>query len=373
MLMEYLNALFFIFVAEMGDKTQILAMMFATKYKMSKVLLGVLIGSFLNHGMAVLFGSLIGGVIPENVLQIIAGSAFIFFALWGLKEEDDEEEEKTSKKLGPVFTVAAAFFIGELADKTQLTAITLAVNADYPFIVLLGTVSGMLLTSSLGIIIGSKLGDKIPELALKMISFGVFLIFGTLKLYTAIPSQYINFYSISAFILFISISSVLLCRPILERRKKGEKSLYLKIASSLQEYMKQMKDNIDDICLGENQCGKCLKEGCIIGYTREIIQEGMEDKEPCLEEAVHIEQFSMEKHFDETKLIESLCCTFRYLLDNYDDEHKRNIANAIRNNLELALFGEALEFNGDEESYLEQIKEKDISTWELILKSFQSV
>ena len=60
---------------------------------MSQVLLGVLIGSFLNHGVAVLFGSLIGGMIPANVLQIIAGSAFIFFALWSLKEDDDEDEE----------------------------------------------------------------------------------------------------------------------------------------------------------------------------------------------------------------------------------------------------------------------------------------
>ena len=212
MLREYLQALLFIFIAEMGDKTQILAMMFATKYKMSQVLLGVLIGSFLNHGVAVLFGSLIGGMIPANVLQIIAGSAFIFFALWSLKEDEDEDEEEGVRKLGPVFTVAAAFFIGELGDKTQLTAITLSVDAAHPFFILLGTVSGMLLTSGVGIIVGSKIGDKIPELFMKFIAYGLFLVFGSMKLYTSLPEHYINIFSVSGFIVFIVICSAFLIK-----------------------------------------------------------------------------------------------------------------------------------------------------------------
>jgi len=338
---------------------------------MSKVLLGVLIGSFLNHGIAVLFGFLIGGLIPGSTLQIIAGCAFIFFALWGLKEDDDEEDEQGAKKLGPVFTVAAAFFIGELGDKTQLTAITLSADADFPILVLLGTVSGMLLTSSIGIFVGSKIGDKIPELALKLISYGVFLTCGIVKLKGALPKHYINFYSVSVFFLVIGVFTGLLLKAILEKRKRGEKSLYLKTASSLQEYMKQMKENIDEICLGECQCGKCLGEACVIGYTKEIIQEGMEEEAVSLEEHHPLDESSKEKDFDTMKLLDSLVCTIQYLLDNYKDEHKRNIADAIRNNLELALFDEALDFNGDKKAYLNLIKEKDISMWEILLKSLQ--
>lgn len=97
MLQTYLQALFFIFAAEMGDKTQILAMMFATRYKTSKVLIGITIGAALNHGLAVLFGQLLGTVIPTYVLQVIAGLAFIGFALWTLKEDDEDEVRMPAK------------------------------------------------------------------------------------------------------------------------------------------------------------------------------------------------------------------------------------------------------------------------------------
>src|SRR5690606_22932798 len=147
-------------MAEMGDKTQILAMAFATQYQVKKVLMGVFLGSLLNHGIAVALGSYLSSVIPINTIQIIAGISFVGFALWTLKNDDDDEEEGDSKgKFGPVFTVAMAFFIGELGDKTQLTAITLSVDASYPVFILLGTVSGMILTSSLGIYVGSKIGN----------------------------------------------------------------------------------------------------------------------------------------------------------------------------------------------------------------------
>jgi putative Ca2+/H+ antiporter (TMEM165/GDT1 family) len=115
-----LKAFMLIFVAEMGDKTQILAMAFATKYPVKKVLLGIFIGAFLNHGLAVLFGSYLSQIIPISSLQIIAGFAFVGFALWTLYSDDEEEEETKKYKLGPIFTVSLAFFLGELGDKTQL-------------------------------------------------------------------------------------------------------------------------------------------------------------------------------------------------------------------------------------------------------------
>ncbi len=92
-------------------------------------------------------GKYISDFLPTNIIQIVAGVVFISFAFWTLKVEDDEDKDEEQKyKFGPVLTVALAFFIGELGDKTQLTAITLATNTSYPLAILGGTVLGMIMT-----------------------------------------------------------------------------------------------------------------------------------------------------------------------------------------------------------------------------------
>ena len=158
-----------IFLAEMGDKTDS-GHGICTQFPMAKVMLGIGIGAFLNHGAAVALGSYLSRLVPINTIQMIAGAAFIGFALWTLKPDDGKgaEEKEARRQLGPVTTVALAFFLGELGDKTQLTAITLAADAAYPLMVLIGTVSGMVATGALGIIVGKKLGERIPEIAVKL-------------------------------------------------------------------------------------------------------------------------------------------------------------------------------------------------------------
>src|SRR5690606_3173614 len=125
MLSELIRAFLLIFAAEMGDKTQIIAMTFATQYLVKDVLLGVTIGVFFNHGIAILLGSFISKVIPMDLIQIAAGFLFVIFGLNALKYEEDEELEN-KKTLSPINTVALAFFVVELGDKTQLTAMTLS-------------------------------------------------------------------------------------------------------------------------------------------------------------------------------------------------------------------------------------------------------
>ena len=92
----------------------------------------------------------------------------------GSNEED--EEEVTGKKFGAIFTVALAFFLGELGDKTQLTALTLSTQSTFPALTLAGTVLGMVVVSSFGIFIGSKLGDKIPEHVIRISAFVIFML-----------------------------------------------------------------------------------------------------------------------------------------------------------------------------------------------------
>ena len=153
MIGELIRAFFFIFIAEMGDKTQILAMAFATKYKVHKVLLGVFIGSALNHGIAIILGAYLSSLITSGLIQIVAGVSFIFFGLWGLKIGDEEEEEQNTR-FGPIMAVAVAFFIGELGDKTQLTAMTLSTDAQYPIFILFGTVFDYYLAGISGLYYG---------------------------------------------------------------------------------------------------------------------------------------------------------------------------------------------------------------------------
>lgn len=218
MITELIRAFLLIFAAEMGDKTQIIAMTFATQYKVKEVLAGVFLGVFLNHGLAIVLGRYISRLIPMGWIQLIAGIMFVIFGLLSLKEEKEESSEN-KKGFGPIITVALAFFIGELGDKTQLTAMTLAAEGNYPFFILAGTILGMIATSGLGIFIGSKIGEKIPDIFIKVISSLVFVFFGTLKLYKWLPIEFSNsYYSIIYFIIIISIQIILIRRLILTRK-----------------------------------------------------------------------------------------------------------------------------------------------------------
>lgn len=167
-------------LAEMGDKTQLLAMAFATKYKASKVLLGVFIATIFNHALAVAVGNLITKFEVIDVwIQGIAALSFIFFGLWTIRGDKLEGEENRKSKYGAVMTVTIAFFIAELGDKTQLATIALATKfPGVPIPILMGTTTGMLIADSIGIIVGVVACKKIPERTIKLISAGAFILFG---------------------------------------------------------------------------------------------------------------------------------------------------------------------------------------------------
>lgn len=167
-------------LAEMGDKTQLLAMAFAAKYKASKVLMGVFIATILNHALAVLLGTIITKNETINIwVQLAAGISFIIFGLWTIRGDKLEGEDKRTTRFGAVTTVGIAFFIAELGDKTQLATIALATKfPEMPLYVLIGTTAGMLIADSIGIIIGVVLGKRIPERAIKLIAASLFILFG---------------------------------------------------------------------------------------------------------------------------------------------------------------------------------------------------
>lgn len=196
-------------LAEMGDKTQLLAMAFATKYKAWQVMLGVLVATVFNHALAVALGFFMAGIESAQVwIQSIASLAFIGFGLWTIRGDSLDGEHKKPTRFGPIITVTIAFFIAEMGDKTQLATIALATKfPDAPIAILAGTTTGMLIADAIGIIIGIVLAKKIPERTVKLVSAVAFMIFGFISSYQ-VMSGILNL-QIWQIILFMSVIVVI--------------------------------------------------------------------------------------------------------------------------------------------------------------------
>lgn len=177
---EFLEAFVLVFVAEVGDKTQLMLMTLAAKYTVVQMLSGILLGVAVNHGAAVAIGCCLSSVIEGELLQAFAGFIFVVFGILTIVF-DDEDEKSRSFKFGPILTTALTFMLGEIGDKTQLTAMTLAMEAQNPASVLAGSVTGMLAIGMVGIIIGTTLTKYVPSNIIKTISGLVFIIFGLMR------------------------------------------------------------------------------------------------------------------------------------------------------------------------------------------------
>ncbi|VDN47107.1 conserved membrane protein of unknown function [Petrocella atlantisensis] len=354
MVQEIFRALLLIFVAEMGDKTQILAMAFATRFPVKKVLLGIGIGSLLNHGLAVMLGSYLSTFIPMNTLQMVAGVAFIGFALWTLKTEENEDEEKESKiQFGPVGTVALAFFLGELGDKTQLTAITLAADAYYPKMILLGTVSGMIATGALGIFVGKKMGDKIPELGIKLFAASIFMFFGLQKLVQTISPGYLIPIFIVPFIIGLGLMVIFMINKLLKQRKEGIQTALIIKARMLHDYYEHIQDDLAKICVGNRHCSFCEGSQCVIGHAKVVIEEAQRDKRESLDvdgirPSYYKKPFSNEKVYD--SLVDTIC-----VMDHVENQELLAYAQLIRKQMEVILLDEYIEEYVNTNDYIQSI------------------
>jgi putative Ca2+/H+ antiporter (TMEM165/GDT1 family) len=362
MIQEMIKAFLLIFIAEMGDKTQILALAFATRFPVKKVLLGIGLGVLLNHGLAVALGSYLSRVIPINTVQMIAGAAFVGFALWTLKPEKEEDEEKESGvNLGPTVTVAIAFFLGELGDKTQLTAITLAADAKYPFMILAGTVSGMIATGALGIIVGKKLGERIPELGIKILAASIFMFFGLQKLFQTVPAQFLKVYFVVPFLGILSLIVFWMVYSLIRRRRAGIQSELIARSKLLHDYYLHMKEDLTHICLGPEYCHKCQGNHCNIGQSKEIVQAALNNRkqhEISYDTESVTEINHCNKPFSEEEVLDSLVDTL-WLISTIQDEKSLTNAHLIRNQMEAILLGRQVKRFKDVDSYIEEVRQMD--------------
>ncbi len=178
-LQPYWTSLAFVVLAEMGDKTQLLAMAFATRFRWHIVLIGICVATAANHLLAVMVGRYLDAIIPIQYIKIGTSLSFILFGLWTLRG-DELRGEENRYQFSPFWTITIAFFVAEMGDKTQLATVALAAKYSTVLPVWLGTITGMLLADAIGIIVGIVLGKKIPERVIKWGSALIFIGFGIL-------------------------------------------------------------------------------------------------------------------------------------------------------------------------------------------------
>lgn len=173
-----------IFVAELGDKSQLVALWFATRYRWWLVLAGVSVATLIVHLGSVVVGRTLDQVLPEQVLLIIVGLSFFVFAAWSIRGDrlDDAAPTLRVPLLGAFGVVAGSFFLSELGDKTQLATVTLA--GDRPEIVgvWLGSTAGMVAADALAIAAGIIAGKQLPQRAIGIGAGLLFCVFGALAL-----------------------------------------------------------------------------------------------------------------------------------------------------------------------------------------------
>jgi putative Ca2+/H+ antiporter (TMEM165/GDT1 family) len=169
-----------IFVAELGDKSQLMALTFAARYKALTILIAITVATALVHLVSVLLGAAVGVALPTKAISVVAGVAFLGFAAWTLRGDklDDDDTARVNKSTTSVlFTVGVAFFLAELGDKTMLATITLATKNGL-IGTWIGSTLGMVAADALAIIVGKQLGARLPERVIKIGAAATFVVFG---------------------------------------------------------------------------------------------------------------------------------------------------------------------------------------------------
>jgi Ca2+/H+ antiporter, TMEM165/GDT1 family len=174
-------------LAEMGDKTQLLAFILAARFKKPvPIILGILLATLVNHGLAGALGAWITSVISPDTMRWVLGLSFIAMAVWTLiPDKIEEEETQVAQKLGVFGATLVTFFLAEMGDKTQIATVALAAHYGAPLMVVIGTTLGMLIADVPAVFVGSKFAEKIPMKLVHSIAAAIFAIMGVLTLLKA--------------------------------------------------------------------------------------------------------------------------------------------------------------------------------------------
>jgi putative Ca2+/H+ antiporter (TMEM165/GDT1 family) len=183
----FLISFLVIFVAELGDKSQLVALWFSTKYRWWLVLAGVSVATLIVHLGSVFIGRTVDAILPQDVLLVIVGLSFFAFAAWSLRGDTLEDDPGRRFPLFGAFgVVAASFFVSELGDKTQLATVTLAGDRPDVLAVWLGSTAGMVAADGLAIAVGIVAGARLPRWKISVGAAVLFCVFGVAALVRAL-------------------------------------------------------------------------------------------------------------------------------------------------------------------------------------------
>ena len=223
----FLKVFFTEFIAEMGDKTQLMLIALTSKYKLRDIILGTAAAILVLNGLAVLAGGLVSEFIPDWLIKTIAALAFLYFAASTIagEEEEGEGSGKSKIKFAPL-AVFCTFFIAELGDKTQLTAITFGANEGMSaaLVVWIGCSLGLFAADILGMLVGYLLKSKTPDGLLNTLAFAIFSIFGVFTLYQGLKLIRASVCPIPVWPILIAatVVFVVICVCLFIRREKKE-------------------------------------------------------------------------------------------------------------------------------------------------------
>jgi putative Ca2+/H+ antiporter (TMEM165/GDT1 family) len=177
-----------IFVAELGDKTQIVILTLSARYGFRQVFLGAASAFLLLNALAVSVGVILYELVPESVIKYTVSAIFILFGIYALlprreKEEGDAEDKKIKRKHGPILTAFLLICLMELGDKTQLSLIALTAKYSQPIWVFIGGTLALWATSLIGALVGMVLGKSIPQVWIHRASGVIFIAFGIINLF----------------------------------------------------------------------------------------------------------------------------------------------------------------------------------------------
>lgn len=167
-------------LAEIGDKTQLLAFLLATRFKKPiPIIVGITLATLINHGLAGAVGSWITATINQDILRWVLGASFIAMAVWTLiPDKIEEEETKFATRWGVFGATFITFFLAEMGDKTQIATVAMSVHYDDVLMVVAGTTLGMLIADVPAVFAGNKFAEKIPMKLVHRIAAAIFALLG---------------------------------------------------------------------------------------------------------------------------------------------------------------------------------------------------
>ena len=172
-------------LAEIGDKTQLLAFILAARFKKpAPIIAGILCATLVNHGLAGALGAWIMSVTSPEAMRWVLGLSFIGMAVWTLiPDRIEEEETQIARQMGVFGATLVTFFLAEMGDKTQIATIALAAHYGAPLLVVIGTTAGMLIADVPAVFIGNRFAQKISMRLVHAIAAGIFAVMGLLTLF----------------------------------------------------------------------------------------------------------------------------------------------------------------------------------------------